>query len=179
MAAVLSIIVLIVGVVGISDIKSGHTFKGLGFVIIAMIIVSLIPSSHDTDKPQSRNEAVVERNNYQRQEIEENNYQAQENYSSSVNAPVGEHWIKDSNGVYLWNPEPNPNETITWTGGYVQDGQYRYANGSGVVTWYLNGEFEQQDEGRFVHGRHDGQFKHTFPSGRVVYSNWDNGVEIP
>ena len=93
-------------------------------------------------------------------------------------ASLGEHWIKDNNGVYLWNPQPNPNETITWSGGSVQDGNYRYANGSGVVMWYLNGEFEQKDEGTFIHGQRDGQFKHTFPSGRVVYSNWNNGVEI-
>ena len=60
----------------------------------------------------------------------------------------------------------------------MQDGNYKYANGAGVVTWYLNGEFEQQDEGNFKHGQRDGKFKHTFPSGRIFYSNWHNGADI-
>ena len=93
-------------------------------------------------------------------------------------APTDEHWIKDNNGVYLWNPQPNPNETVNWSGDFVQDGNYKYANGAGVVTWYLNGEFEQKDEGNFKHGQRDGTFKHTFPSGRIFYSNWHNGADI-
>lgn len=98
--------------------------------------------------------------------------------AQSSAAPTGEHWIKDGNGVYLWNPQPNPNETINCSGDFVQDGNYRYANGAGVVTWYLNGEFEQKDEGTFKHGQRDGTFKHTFPSGRTIYSNWHNGKDI-
>ena len=92
---------------------------------------------------------------------------------------LGEHWIKDAAGVYLWNPQPQDGESITWSGGYVQEGGYRYADGAGVVRWYRNGKLIQTDEGAFVRGRHDGHFKHTFKSGRVDYSNWDNGVEIP
>ena len=47
------------------------------------------------------------------------------------------------------------------------------------MTWYKNGQVIQRDEGAFEHGRHHGHFSHTFPSGRVDYSNWDHGVEIP
>ena len=92
---------------------------------------------------------------------------------------LGEHWIKDANDVYLWNPKPTPGETITWSGGFVQDGDYRYANGDGTVTWYLNGELEQVDEGTLRHGQRHGHFTHKFPGGRVSHSNWDNGIEIP
>ena len=91
---------------------------------------------------------------------------------------LGEHWIKDANGVYLWNPQPHDGETITWSGGSVQDGNYRYADGAGITTWYLNGEIEQVDEGTFRHGQRHGHFTHKFPSGRIIYSDWDNGIEI-
>ena len=92
---------------------------------------------------------------------------------------LNEHWISDANDVYLWNPEPQDGESISWSGGYVQDGKYKFAEGSGVVTWHRYGQIIQIDEGTFSHGRHHGQFKHTFKSGRVDYSNWDHGVEIP
>ena len=89
------------------------------------------------------------------------------------------HWIKDNNtGVYIWNPEPIEGESIVWNGGYVQDGEYRYANGAGIVTWYKDGKVIQVDDGAFIRGRHHGHFTHKFPSGRVEYSNWDNGREI-
>ena len=93
--------------------------------------------------------------------------------------PTGSHWIKDSREVYLWNPEPQDGESITWSGGFVQDGDYKFADGSGIVTWYRNGEVIQVDNGTFRHGRHHGRFSHEFPSGRVDYSNWDHGVEVP
>ena len=93
---------------------------------------------------------------------------------------LGDHWIQDANtGVYLWNPEPTDGETVYWSGGYVQDGNYKFADGRGTVTWQRYGKTTQVDEGGFSHGRHHGQFKHTFTkSGRVEYSNWNNGVEI-
>ena len=98
---------------------------------------------------------------------------------STSAAPTGEHWIKDTNsGAYLWNPEPSGNETVSWSGNYVQDGDYRYADGSGTLKWYRDGKLIQTDEGTFERGRHNGQFKHTFPSGKVSYSNWNHGKEV-
>lgn len=94
------------------------------------------------------------------------------------NKPLGKNWIKDSRDIYLWNPEPQDGETISWSGGYVQDGEYKFANGSGVVKWFRYGELIQVDEGTFEHGRHHGRFKHTFRSGNVEYSNWNHGQEI-
>lgn len=94
-------------------------------------------------------------------------------------SPLGENWIKDDNGVYLWNPEPQEGERITWSGGFVQDGNYKFAEGTGVVKWYnKNGEIVQTDEGTLKHGQRHGKFKHTFKSGNVEYINWENGKEI-
>ena len=115
-------------------------------------------------------------NNQTTQEPQSSTSTSSESYALDINDA---HWIKDNqNGTYLWNPEPGENETITWSGDYIQDGDYRFAEGSGTLTWYKDGEVIQVDEGTFKHGRHHGQFKHTFPSGRVDYSNWNNGTEI-
>ncbi|MBQ7630184.1 MAG: hypothetical protein IJS81_08250 [Selenomonadaceae bacterium] len=93
---------------------------------------------------------------------------------------LGEHWIKDANNVYLFNPKPIAGESIEWSGNFVQDGDYKFADGEGKITWYLNGEIEQIDEGTFKHGQRDGNFRHEFfPGGSVAYTKWDNGVEIP
>ena len=90
------------------------------------------------------------------------------------------HWIKDTaNGAYVWNPEPQDGESVRWDGGTVRDGDNLYAQGSGTLTWYKNGQVIQVDEGAFEHGRHHGKFKHTFKSGNVEYSNWNRGEEIP
>ena len=111
-----------------------------------------------------------------------NNQQAssKSNTGSSTPAvvPTGKHWISDAQGVYLWNPEPTDGETISWNGGYVTDGNYKFADGKGVVTWYRYGKIIQVDEGGFSHGRHHGKFVHKFPSGNVIYSNWDHGREL-
>lgn len=89
------------------------------------------------------------------------------------------HWIQDmDSGAYLWNPEPQDGESVRWSGGVVRDGDNLYAQGPGTLTWYKNGQVIQRDEGAFERGRHHGHFSHTFPSGRVDYSNWDHGVEI-
>ena len=103
---------------------------------------------------------------------------------SSIELPtapqsLGEHWIKDNNtDVYLWNPEPYGDERISWSGSYVQDGDYKFAEGRGTVTWYRDGQVIQVDEGFFEHGKHHGRFKHTLESGNVVYSNWEHGKEV-
>jgi len=94
--------------------------------------------------------------------------------------PLGIEWIQDINtGIYLKNPEPTDGESITWSGGYVQEGQYKFADGYGVTNWYRYGELKQVDEGTFIKGERNGRFQHKFyPSGNVDYSNWDHGVEI-
>lgn len=92
---------------------------------------------------------------------------------------LGINWIKDAHGVYLWNPQPTEGETITWSGGFVKDGQYKFADGNGVVTWYNKyGKVVQVDEGNFKHGQRHGQFTHRFKNGNVVQIKYDNGVEI-
>ena len=41
-------------------------------------------------------------------------------------------------------------------GNFVEDGGYKFANGSGILTWYRDGQIIQVDEGTFEHGKHHG-----------------------
>ena len=97
-----------------------------------------------------------------------------------ANELLSDHWIRDlNNDAYVWNPEPQDGESVRWSGGVVNEEGTLYAQGRGTLTWYKDGQVIQTDEGSFDHGRHNGEFKHTFKSGRVEYSNWDHGQEIP
>lgn len=92
---------------------------------------------------------------------------------------LGANWIKDENtGIYLWNPYPTDNESISWSGGYVQDGDYRYAEGFGTVTWYKDGKLNGIEEGTFEHGKPHGHNVYKFPDGIVKETDWNHGEEI-
>ncbi len=161
--------------IGIYKIKyRGETFKGLAIAIVGMIII--FPASVLYNIKQDIDEA--ERNGELKTVKEEIKDEVRDQVIDSKPQTLGEHWISDANDVYLWNPQPQDGESIHWSGGYVRDGNHKFADGIGVVTWYRDGQVIQVDEGTFIRGRHHGQFKHTFPSGNVDYSNWDHGVEI-
>lgn len=103
------------------------------------------------------------------------------NTENNSSQPQGDRWIKDnSNDIYMQNPSPSKGESISWSGGYVQDGEYKFANGSGTTVWRNSaGKVVQVDEGTFERGQRQGRFKHQFfPNGNVEYSNWNNGEEI-
>ncbi|MGB6055619.1 MAG: hypothetical protein WBG17_10305 [Burkholderiaceae bacterium] len=54
----------------------------------------------------------------------------------AVSAPSqASEWVLDQNGCKLWNPNPLPGETITWSGA-CEDG---YAEGDGVAQWFVDG----------------------------------------
>ena len=116
-----------------------------------------------------------------RRKENEKNETPVKNTSGNSSKSLGKNWIKDnSNDIYMQNPSPSEGETISWSGGYVQDGEYKFANGSGTTVWKnKSGEVVQVDEGNFEHGQRQGQFKHqVFPSGDIIYSNWDKGKKI-
>ena len=148
--------------------------KGCGCLLLLLVVLLIVLNAifGDDDKPTEKPAPVQTQ-----QPVQEPATPPAETKKTAQD--LGEHWIKDANDVYLWNPQPHDGETVTWSGGFVQDGDYRYADGNGIVTWYLNGELEQVDEGTFRHGQRHGHFIHKFPGGRVLHSNWDNGIEIP
>ncbi|KHM52697.1 hypothetical protein NZ47_03275 [Anaerovibrio lipolyticus] len=155
---------------------------GIFLVLIIGIFIILTSGNNktknDSQSPTVQSISATSDANSDRKNKLEANSQGSKDDSESTVVPIGVHWLSDANGVFLWNPEPGNNESITWSGGYVTDGKYKFADGRGTVTWYSGGKIIQVDEGSFSHGRHHGKFIHKFPSGKVIYSNWDHGREL-
>jgi hypothetical protein len=72
------------------------------------------------------------------------------------------HWIEDKTS-HCWaaNPDPAPNETISWTGGC----ENMLLSGEGTLTWYENGRVMGRDEGVFRNGELTGHGKISFADG--------------
>ena len=62
--------------------------------------------------------------------------------------------ISQRPGCYVWNPLPQTDETVTWTGGC--DGGF--AHGTGTLTWAVSGSEQQTEIGRFTAGRRNGHW---------------------
>lgn len=72
------------------------------------------------------------------------------------------HWIKDdARGCWAANPDPEPLESITWSGQCVD----MLVSGTGTLSWYLDGRLIGRDEGNFVRGELSGHGKITFANG--------------
>ena len=79
-------------------------------------------------------------------------------------------WMELSShpGCYVWNPNPQPNETVTWTGQCAQG----MAQGFGTTTWRYDGG-ESVWTGRMVDGKMEGEWTYQdalycFRNGELV-----------
>lgn len=81
--------------------------------------------------------------------------------------------------ICIWNPSYNQGETVEWFGSrkYSQELGGFVANGEGRAVWYLNGAFEQSDEGTHFMGKRNGQIIQHFADGRTVVANWEHGIK--
>jgi len=62
-------------------------------------------------------------------------------------------WIIDpSSGCRVANPNPQANESVTWSG----ECQYGYAEGRGVLQWFENGQPADRYDGEMHNGNMDG-----------------------
>ena len=83
-------------------------------------------------------------------------------------------WINDpGTGCAAWNPCPEENESINWSGDCV-DGK---ASGNGVLQWFVDGEPSQKYEGQMFMGRADGHGIRTWVSGERCEGEWRDGIE--
>ena len=88
-------------------------------------------------------------------------------------------WIEVSHrpGCYVWNPNPQPNETVTWTGACA-DG---FAQGSGTATWSHPGE-HQIGTGLLRNGKTHGTWNWVLSSAdgssTEVQAEFDNGIRV-
>lgn len=63
-------------------------------------------------------------------------------------------WISDSSsGCKVWNANPQPNETVTWSGGCNSNQQ---AQGQGVLTWREGSTTSERYEGEMNNGKPHG-----------------------
>ena len=171
--------------------KSSVSFIVIGILIMIAVTNYMFsnPSSDSSNNPSPEisspvtptNEATIEPEIPQPTETPQptGNPNTAENPKLTVIPELGENWIKDENtGIYLWNPYPTDNESISWSGGYVQDGDYRYAEGFGTVVWYENGKLNGIEEGNFEHGKPHGHNTYKFPDGSIKESDWNHGEEV-
>jgi hypothetical protein len=71
-------------------------------------------------------------------------------------------WIEDSStGCRVWNPFPQLDETIQWSGPCV-DG---FAHGRGTVRWFISGKLFETDDGEFRRGKLNGHAVLVFTNG--------------
>ena len=83
--------------------------------------------------------------------------------------------LVDRPGCYLWNPAPQDNETVTWSGGCSNG----LAQGDGRVTWYENDELSQIVEGRLQDGRRHGTWTEYDESGNELGTiRYENGRRV-
>ena len=80
-------------------------------------------------------------------------------------------WITATNQpCKIWNPNPVPNESVTWSGGCT-DG---YASGTGVLRWTLNGKLDVEYQGRYANGKRNGHGVLLTADGRRIEGDWLN-----
>jgi hypothetical protein len=85
-------------------------------------------------------------------------------------------WIETTNNhCKVWNPEPQINESVTWSGD-CKDG---YASGKGVLKWTLNGKPDIVFEGVYDKGKRNGPGVITTPEGQRFQGLWMNDEAIP
>ena len=78
-------------------------------------------------------------------------------------------WITTSNqSCKVWNPEPQPKETVTWSGG-CKDG---LAVGQGKLEWFVDGKPDAIFEGVYNTGKRNGPGVIIMPDGRRQQGMW-------
>ena len=71
-------------------------------------------------------------------------------------------WSIDSqSGCALWNPRPQRDESVTWSGVCLNG----LATGPGVAQWYESGQIGNRLEGEYRNGRQSGEVTVTYPNG--------------
>jgi hypothetical protein len=72
-------------------------------------------------------------------------------------------WVVDAkSGCQVWNPNPQLEETVAWSGSCVNG----RAEGRGTVQWLKHDAPSETDEGEWHDGRHTGKGKQSWAGGR-------------
>jgi len=76
-------------------------------------------------------------------------------------ATAGE-WLTDKSGCQVWDPNPQLEETVAWSGRCVNG----RAEGAGSVAWSKNGTAFETDQGEWRDGKQVGKGVQNWPVGR-------------
>ena len=80
-------------------------------------------------------------------------------------------WITVTNQpCKVWNPNPIPNESVTWSGGCT-DG---LASGMGLLRWMVDGKLDVEFEGRYANGKRNGHGVLKTADGQRIEGDWLN-----
>src|SRR5438445_12536098 len=90
---------------------------------------------------------------------------------SALYAQSATEWIADSKGCKAWNPNPKPNESITWSG-TCNSG---FVSGDGTLTWLLDGKPNGTNTGTFQDGKQTGSGASASPNGERYEGEYQNG----
>lgn len=91
---------------------------------------------------------------------------------STPNAFATDTWMvsTDSN-CKVHNPEPQPNESVTWSGDCV-DG---YAHGYGKMQWHIHSELQGSYVGDYYQGKMHGKGTIKYANGAEYVGDWKDG----
>ena len=84
-------------------------------------------------------------------------------------------WITAANQpCKIWNPEPQPDESVTWSGG-CEGG---FASGQGVLRWTENGKPDVEFDGEYAKGKRNGPGVIITPDGRRMAGVWVDDEQL-
>jgi hypothetical protein len=84
-------------------------------------------------------------------------------------------WITATNQpCKIWNPEPQPHESVTWSGG-CKDG---FASGKGVLKWTEDGKPDAEFDGEYAAGKRNGAGTLILPDGRKMTGVWSDDEPV-
>ena len=81
--------------------------------------------------------------------------------------------IADKNGCKVYNPMPQEEESIHWDG-LCKDG---FADGTGILDWYVGDQLEERYEGELKQGWADGQGTYISRRGVRYEGSWKNSMQ--
>jgi hypothetical protein len=82
-------------------------------------------------------------------------------------------WIADAHtGCRVWDANPQPNESITWTGAC----RHGLAQGRGVLRWFQNGKPAALARGSWRDGKMNGHGMITLAGGERFDGQWRNNL---
>lgn len=76
--------------------------------------------------------------------------------------------IADKNGCKVYNPMPQENESIRWDGGCSNG----FADGTGILDWYIGDRLEERYEGELKMGWADGEGTYVSRNGVRYTGQW-------